>query len=1389
MRTKRSVNYVAVLILLVGTSLLGLGVHLLHAYQVKRNAHTLLDQADLAERDGETNQVADYLGQYLGMAPNDTSVLARYGLLLDKQATSARQRQRAFEILDKVVRLDASRQDVRRQLVRAALDLGQVQDARFHLAILQKEVGDDSELFHLQARCEADAGQLWKARDLYKQAIEKDPADVDLCLEFAALLRQRLQQPDEADDAVDKLLKEAPRSLPAHLAAARYYQRFASPDNGFLDKAEKAVALALNAPGAHEAETYLLAAEIAEARKMPVEARDRLEQGLRKQPGEARLKQGLARMELQAGRPQTALLALESTLRTPPSKPEELWAQGNLLIELGQKEKVEEVILRLDAGGHKWAADCLRGRVSMRQEAWGQARALLERAKTGHPPTTALTAQRELLLAVCYEHLGNPDQQLQAGRRALEGDPTLMPARRSVANALATLGKTAEAMRQYQLLAERTLEDEVELAHLLLAANAALPPANRQWAELEQAIKRIPTSPAARLVQAELLVAQGQEQDARSLVEAERTRDDQQLAPWLLLIALAEKEDQGRGVLPLLDEADRRVGRRVEWDLARANHWLLAAPDKAQPELEKLEADLKFFKGADREKLLRGLGQAFLVAGDRKSSARLWSELAKRQPENVEVRFHLLELAYRDERGDELARLVEEVRRLEGGGGALTGYGEATRLLLRARGGDKGALAGARQKMHEIESLRPSWSAVALLQAEAFELERRSDKALEKYQAALARGEARLWVVRRVLELLAAQGRFAEAQALLGKMPERMQVVSGLDRLGVQLALVNREPAGDNPTSAARRRGLEAAREKVAADSTDYRDYLWLGNMCLLAGERADAEKAFRRARELGDTMPETWAALILTLARTAPDKAEAEMAAAKAKVPREVLWQVLASGYEALGRLELAEGEFKTGLAAQPDDLVLLRAAASFYARNGQAGKAEPCLRKLIDRKAKAPEATAAWARRTLAIGLAFGGTYQQFREAQELVKEQSDETSEDRVARALVLATRSEHRREAIRAFEGLSTGGARVASELQFILAQVYETNGDWPKARAQLHSLLKDDEKNPVYLAYFVRASLRNKEVEEAQTALDRLDQLDGPAFVRLELRARVLHASGKSQDAVKVLDGYAHEKDARLDAVASLLNELGQPEAAEKLYREYARNAAEPTNALLLARHLGRYGHILEALAICEQARQTCPAEKVAAASVAVLRAGRGTSEQYQEVERWLTAARSKNSGSKLLAGHLGELEDNRGRHQQALALYRELLQQDPQNVIAMNNSAYIMALTGHPAEGLEMIENAIALAGPVPALLDTRAVVRLQQDRAASAVSDLQQAIVQTQSASFYFHLAQAQVKAKNLRVGRAAWEKANALGLTSADLHPLEQASFIRIKDDLKVE
>src|SRR5438876_8003892 len=89
---------------LLGAILLfGTGVHFLHGYQVRRNASVLVSQASRAEGQGQTERAAEYLQRYLGLVPSDTDVLARYGLTLDKLATSRKGWLRAFLALQQVL--------------------------------------------------------------------------------------------------------------------------------------------------------------------------------------------------------------------------------------------------------------------------------------------------------------------------------------------------------------------------------------------------------------------------------------------------------------------------------------------------------------------------------------------------------------------------------------------------------------------------------------------------------------------------------------------------------------------------------------------------------------------------------------------------------------------------------------------------------------------------------------------------------------------------------------------------------------------------------------------------------------------------------------------------------------------------------------------------------------------------------------------------------------------------------------------------------------------------------------------------------------------------------------------------------------------------------------
>jgi tetratricopeptide (TPR) repeat protein len=1025
----------------------------------------------------------------------------------------------------------------------------------------------------------------------------------------------------------------------------------------------------------------------------------------------------------------------------------------------------------------------------MRKTRWGEAARLLERARADQQFSSQLAKHANLLLADCCDHLLNPDQKLEALRRALEVDPHWLPAGRALALALAQAGKVDLAIAELRKLVRQSPLAKEDLARLLVDRNLRLPPPQRDWSEITRLLEELPgavqQSVGVKLLQAEILALQGKADEARQQAEAQRDAHPEQVAPWLLLIMLAEP----RGVpaaLEVLDQAEKRVAKRVEWPLIRARLWLKGDSAEARKRLPQLLDAVDSFQGKDRDRLLAGLAEAFATVGDLAAAARLWSQHAERNLDNLGVRFRLFETALQDKDFDQAQRLLAQIKRIEASEGAFTAYGEGAVRLLQAQAGNKAKLAEARSFLTRAGALRPSWARPPLLEAMTYEVEGQLEKALEKYRAALERGEGRLRVVQRVLELMQKQGLHAEANALLRKLPEQALAEPGLGRLAGQVTLLSAGAEGQDP-EAARQQALELAR-KTAANSKDHRDHLWLGQLAVLMGKTVEAEKALRRACELQPTALESWSALVFLLARTDPKKAETELAEASRHLHKKQITRLLAIGFEALGQIAKAEEHFQTLLDTEGSDAAVLREVASFFGRQGQLAKAEKTLQAMLRPEIRAPAGLVGWARRTLAFTLTAQGGYDRFKQAEALLKPTNkDEGSrEDRLARAFVLAAHPAHRREAIQTIENLSREAA-VPDELRFLLAQLHDADGNWPTAELHFLAILRSQERNPAYLDRYLSGLLRQGKADAAQPWLDKLVAVAPKALRTLELRIQVLKALAKTDEAAKLVKGYTREKDARLDVAAQWFELLGHHSEAEVAYRSFAASSKQPEAILLTALHLGRQKKVAEALAICEKAWATCRPEAVGRASVSVLRSGHGASAQWQTVEGWIAAAIKKAPQPLGLSLLLAEVYEQQGRHEDSIQLYRGMLGQDPRNVVALNNLAYLLALKGgKAAEALTLMNRAIDQVGPADELLDTRAVVYLADKKADLAVKDLQQAIAQAPAPLRYFHLAQAQHMANDRVAATVAWRKATEMGLQADDVHPMERAGYARLVSEL---
>jgi tetratricopeptide (TPR) repeat protein len=497
----------------------------------------------------------------------------------------------------------------------------------------------------------------------------------------------------------------------------------------------------------------------------------------------------------------------------------------------------------------------------------------------------------------------------------------------------------------------------------------------------------------------------------------------------------------------------------------------------------------------------------------------------------------------------------------------------------------------------------------------------------------------------------------------------------------------------------------------------------------------------------------------------------------------------VLATGYEALGKTAEAEENYKLALQAHPTDLTLLRNAANFYRRNGQAAKGIALLQKVLEPATAAPELVVGWARRNLALSLAASGTYQNFKQAQALLEanhKQFGDTEEDKRTSALVLATQPQYRSEAIKQFEVLSAR-RELPPETTFVLAQLYEADGQWERAKWKLDALARNHENNAVFLTHLATLLLRHKRHDEALPYVLRLSKLKPNQLETVMLYTRVLKGQGNTEKALSVARNFASAGNPPQQA-AYLFEDLGDKNQAENYFRAYVAAAPDrPERALLLAGFLGRVSRTDEALDICDKAWDKCAPEAVALTAVGLVRSGKASDGQERQIDSRLQAAIARHPEKRVLLQLRAEFRDYCGRTDEAIALYRELIQAEPRNIAALNNLAVLLALKENQGgEALMRINAAIEIAGPVAQLLDTRAMVYMSERRPDMAIRDLEDALKQEPSPLFYFHQARAYNLNKNRLQAQRCWEKATTEGLTASALPRLERPTFEALSKEL---
>jgi len=327
----------------------------------------------------------------------------------------------------------------------------------------------------------------------------------------------------------------------------------------------------------------------------------------------------------------------------------------------------------------------------------------------------------------------------------------------------------------------------------------------------------------------------------------------------------------------------------------------------------------------------------------------------------------------------------------------------------------------------------------------------------------------------------------------------------------------------------------------------------------------------------------------------------------------------------------------------------------------------------------------------------------------------------------------------------------------------LAQMLVTAGS-PKAaldlmtadnvpKAQGRSVPAIVQKNWALLALGNNAELR-KSVDQGLAIARVPDLLLQDAILKIQqnpaaARTSIDEAISQNPDDLRVID-----------LMVMTYRSQKQPAAVLPKLREYG--AKYPTSVGIqcaLGDWLLALGDVPAAQAAFAKARQLNASFQPAAVGYARAAMAGGKPDEARKALSSVLSSDPRNNVAALLLGNLENLAGNRSR---ALELYTKLASDDPSNVAALNNAAFLLAdHANNPDEALKYAQRAKELSPDNPEIEDTLGWVLYHKGMYDLALRHLEASVAQATTPQRRYHLAMAYFKTGNRKRGQQALQAA----------------------------
>jgi predicted Zn-dependent protease len=1371
----RYFNWKLATVLMVAIVVFAVAAYALHQWQKNTRAVRSLSLGEAAYAKQDWDEAAIQLGNYIGVDREKVDVLAKYAdAQLKRQPLSLNNVRLAVDAYRSVLHLDGRNVEAARRLIEVYLwpSVGAPVDANMVAANYLKS-NDDAGIRRMHAQALYLLRKPEGAAEELKKNLDQHPDDVQSYEMMGNLAKSSpdvVSKPAAAwfDDAVAK----NPQAALAYIARAGFY--LPSDRDKALADLEQAQKCDLPdtetrgrlVGGLMDARLLDQAKEQLKTARLLDQAREQLRAWQAKDPTEPELWKYWANLAsvanslalrtndqaAQAKSLEEMYTVAETGLKALAAQPWDFMpAATELLVRSGHIEEAKDCIAQMRQKGIDSSVTAfLEGLVAEKQ---GQLRDAITDWRKAITLGYRLPMTVHMRLADALSRLGDTQSAIGEVRILVSDAPSDVSRRLNLAQLLAQVKDWPEVQDQaLQILKlspryAEAVQLELQARMHLLAANTG-PAAERekawqeietQLAELDKANKgplaieiellqaqvalirkklpeaasmltdlesKYPSEVRVMVLQAELCAAQDKKEEAKTRLQAAVAKFPQALEPVRTLALFLDRQNQHQECEAVIQEGlariqDPRLRRELGLDLAQF-YWQWKEEDKLTKWLSDMAG--QFPSDIQPRRLLLtcpeivkdpGKAQSIIdeiksLEGDgggqwRYEQARLWNrssadEFKTRYPQIVKL---LRENLVTNPK-DHLSRLLlaDTYERANDLPLAVTTYREELGLLpnsvpIRVR------TILALNKVKEFDKARD-----LLDEADQQNLH---DPDLEKLrlQDDLRRGN---WIsAENILEKMVSQDpndttsslRLVRAHVQLKKYDEAQKI---LDSLKVKMPDSAAVTTAQIDLYTQRGKAEEAIRlcdqtvDKLRSASA----YLLRARTYIALGQNGKALEDFGR---------------VITLE---PGKAES--------------WAARADFYRAIGRIGEGISDVKHALALSPDSSAMQRLAVLLFIASRdmpRIGEAEAILDKALATFEKAPAPNPAPTPSTSVGQGSSSGTEDS----------QLDEYTQFRLlkARVLMLKGTGPGIEGARRILREITNSQPKLAEPWQW-LTQLELSQEDYGRASDVALQGLAYNKGNGWLLLLKARAEKVRSPSMAAWTLKGLQEQSPKNVEILVEL-ADAYARAGRAKEAVDLLRQKMEELERPEDrrrcdiAYAEALYANGQREEAKTRFDTLTQaEPNDPTPTMTLAQQLRREKRWTEMNQLVRGWLATHPNGANVATNIAGVLATTGDTQALQVGEDILRMTLDRNPQSKQALMLLSMMMQDAGRNEESAKLDRKILEVDPNNLIAMNNLAWILCDGEHPLdqykEALALTERALKI---VPEdyvdLLDTRGYV------------------------------------------------------------------------------